>query len=99
MRGSSGTEPSRTAKGEEVSGDSSRAGAVEPRAVNIIPTLLIEFGQWQSLRPGNVTLRPPRLDEEQEFLRAHRATTPEVPNFLHYYCEGMPFARYILVLE
>jgi len=46
-----------------------------------------------------VALRLPRQDEEQEFLRAHRATTPEVPNFLHYYEEGMPFARYIAVLE
>ena len=44
-------------------------------------------------------LRLPRDDEEEEFLRAHRATTPEVPNFLHYYEEGMPFARYLAVLE
>jgi predicted acetyltransferase len=44
-------------------------------------------------------LRMPRADEEQEFLRAHRATTPEAPNFLHYYDEGMPFARYLKVLE
>ena len=44
-------------------------------------------------------LRLPRLDDEQEFLRAHRAATPEVPNFLHYYEEGMPFARYLEVLE
>lgn len=44
-------------------------------------------------------LRLPRIDEEQEFLRAHQATTPEVPNFLHYYQEGMPFARYLELLE
>ena len=44
-------------------------------------------------------LRLPRLDEEAEFLRAHRATTPEVANFLHYYEEGMPFARYLERLE
>jgi predicted acetyltransferase len=43
-------------------------------------------------------LRRPRPDEEQEFLRAHRATTPEVPSFLHYYQEGMPFSRYLEVL-
>jgi predicted acetyltransferase len=43
----------------------------------------------------NLSLRFPRIDEEQEFLRAHRATSPEVPHFLHYYEEGMPFARYL----
>ena len=46
-----------------------------------------------------MVLRLPREDEEQEFLRAHRATTPEVPNFLHYYDEGMPFAHYLAVLQ
>jgi predicted acetyltransferase len=45
-----------------------------------------------------LVLRLPREDEEQEFLRAHRATTPEVPNFLHYYEEGMPISRYLEVL-
>jgi predicted acetyltransferase len=40
----------------------------------------------------------PALDEEEEFLRAHRATSPEVPNFLHHYDEGMPLARYLEVL-
>jgi predicted acetyltransferase len=45
-----------------------------------------------------LVLRLPREDEEQEFLRAHRATTPEVQNYLHYYVEGMPFARYLQVL-
>jgi predicted acetyltransferase len=44
-------------------------------------------------------LRLPRVTEEQEFLRAHRATTPDVPSFLHYYEQGMPFARYLEVLE
>lgn len=42
--------------------------------------------------------RLPSEDEEQEFLRAHRATTPDVPNFLHYYEEGMPLTRYLQVL-
>jgi len=37
----------------------------------------------------------PREDEEDEFLRAHRATTPDVPSFLHYYEEGMSFPRYL----
>jgi predicted acetyltransferase len=45
-----------------------------------------------------LVLRLPREDEEQEFLRAHRATTPDVPNFLHYYHEGMPLTRYLQVL-
>ncbi len=40
-------------------------------------------------------LRLPRIDEEEEFLRAHRETTPEWPTFLHGYEEGMPFARYL----
>ena len=43
-------------------------------------------------------LRLPTPDEEQEFLRAHRATSPEVPTFLHYYTEGMPFSTYLEVL-
>ena len=48
--------------------------------------------------PSELTLRRPREDEEEEFLRAHRATSPEVPSFLHYYTEGMPFRRYLEVL-
>ena len=44
-------------------------------------------------------LRLPRLDEEAEFLRAHVATTPDVPSFLHYYEEGMLFARYLERLD
>jgi predicted acetyltransferase len=40
-------------------------------------------------------LRLPRLDEEAEFLRAHRAATPSTPTFLHYYDEGMPFVAYL----
>ena len=47
----------------------------------------------------SLELRLPRADEEQEFLRAHRATTPEWPTFLHHYQEGMPFARYLEILE
>ena len=47
---------------------------------------------------GALFLRLPALDEEDEFLRAHRATSPEVPNFLHHYEEGMPLARYLEVL-
>jgi predicted acetyltransferase len=43
-------------------------------------------------------LRLPTLEEEDEFLRAHRATSPEVPTFLHYYNDGMPLARYLEVL-
>ena len=43
-------------------------------------------------------LRLPGTEEEEEFLRAHHATTPDVPNFLHYYVEGMSLARYLEVL-
>ena len=31
-------------------------------------------------------------------MRAHRATSPGYPSFLHYYEEGMPFRRYLSVL-
>jgi predicted acetyltransferase len=47
---------------------------------------------------AELTLRRPTLDEEEEFLRAHRSTSPEVPSFLHYYEEGMAFGRYLDVL-
>jgi predicted acetyltransferase len=46
----------------------------------------------------DLTLRRPTEDEEAEFLRAHHATSPGVPSFLHYYQEGMPFRRYLEVL-
>jgi predicted acetyltransferase len=46
----------------------------------------------------DLSLRLPGEDEEQEFLRAHRATTPDYPTFLHYYTEGMPFGHYLEVL-
>jgi predicted acetyltransferase len=46
-----------------------------------------------------LVLRRPRTDEEDEFQRAHRATTPEVPYFLHYYQEGMSLSRYLEVLD
>jgi predicted acetyltransferase len=48
---------------------------------------------------SDLILRLPREDEEAEFLQAHRATSPEVPTFLHHYREGMPFGRYLQVLE
>jgi predicted acetyltransferase len=46
-----------------------------------------------------LVLRRPRADEGPEFFHAHRATTPEVPYFLHYYQEGMPLTRYLDVLS
>jgi predicted acetyltransferase len=48
--------------------------------------------------PPDLTLRLPREDEEDEFLRAHRATSPQVPSFLHGYEDGMPLPRYLQVL-
>jgi predicted acetyltransferase len=44
-------------------------------------------------------LRRPRIDEEAEFLRAHRATSPGWPTYLHFYEEGMPFGRYLERLD
>jgi predicted acetyltransferase len=49
-------------------------------------------------RGCDLTLRRPREDEEEEFLRAHLATSPGAPSFLHYYKEGMAFRRYLEVL-
>jgi predicted acetyltransferase len=49
------------------------------------------------MRP-DLTLRLPTQEEEEEVLRAHRATSPDVPSFLHYYEEGMPFRRYLELL-
>ena len=46
----------------------------------------------------DLVLRVPRQSEEAEFLRAHRATSPSVRHFLHYYEEGMSFGRYLEVL-
>ena len=46
----------------------------------------------------DLVLRVPRQFEEAEFLRAHKATSPSAPNFLHYYKEGMSFRRYLEVL-
>lgn len=46
----------------------------------------------------DLILRRPREDEEPELLRAHRATSPGYPTFLHYYEEGMDFRRYLDVL-
>jgi predicted acetyltransferase len=43
-------------------------------------------------------LRLPTAQEEDEVLRAHRATSPEVPTFLHHYEEGMPLRQYLEVL-
>jgi predicted acetyltransferase len=48
---------------------------------------------------GELTLRFPTVDEEHEFLSAHRATSPDVPYFLHYYEPGMPFRRFLEVLS
>jgi predicted acetyltransferase len=49
--------------------------------------------------PQMLVLRRPRTDEEDEFIRAHRSTTPEVRSFLHYYEAGMSLGRYLEVLE
>lgn len=47
----------------------------------------------------SLVLRALREADEEEFLRADRATTPGYPSFLHYYKEGMAFGRYLEVLE
>src|SRR5262249_26463470 len=52
----------------------------------------------ESEMQSDLTLRRPREGEEEEFLRAHGSTSPEVPSFLHYYADAMPFRRYLEVL-
>jgi len=47
----------------------------------------------------HLILRVLREDEEEEFVRVHRATSTDVPNFLHYYEEGFAFKRYLEVLD
>jgi predicted acetyltransferase len=47
----------------------------------------------------DLILRLPREDEEEEFLRAHHATSPGVPYFLHHYEEGMRLRRYLEILR
>jgi len=47
---------------------------------------------------SGLVLRLPRENEEDEFLRAHRAASPEYASFLHYYEEGMPFGPYLEML-
>jgi len=49
--------------------------------------------------PQMLVLRLPRPDEEHEFMRAHRATTPEVRNLLHHYEERLSLPRYLEVLD
>lgn len=44
---------------------------------------------------SELVLRHPALEEEEEFLRAHHATSPDWPSFIHYYTEEMPFRRYL----
>lgn len=61
-------------------------------------TLLCQRGETRHME-SELILRLPREDEEEEFLQAHRATSPEVPTFLHHYREGMPFRRYLQALE
>jgi predicted acetyltransferase len=46
----------------------------------------------------DLILRLPRQDEADEFLRAYRATSPEVPSFLHFYEPGISLALYLDVL-
>jgi predicted acetyltransferase len=48
--------------------------------------------------PQGLVLRIPREDEEEELLRAHHATSPGYPNFLHFYKEGVSFSRYRRIL-
>jgi predicted acetyltransferase/predicted nucleotidyltransferase len=47
----------------------------------------------------DLTLRLPRADEEEELLRAHRASSSQDVNFLRYYGEGMPIGRYLELLR
>jgi enamine deaminase RidA (YjgF/YER057c/UK114 family) len=69
-----------------------------PRAALLVVISDNNFRRSGLQMQTGLTLRLPRQDEEEEFLRAHRATSPEVPDFLHYYKGGMPLSRYLEVL-
>jgi predicted acetyltransferase len=47
----------------------------------------------------NLVLRVPRVDEEQEFLNADHATSPDTPYFIFNYEDGMPFTDYLTSLQ
>ena len=47
---------------------------------------------------NDLILRLPREDEASEFLRAHHATSPTDPSFLHFYSEGMSLPEYLNAL-
>ena len=46
-----------------------------------------------------IVLRRLSGTDEPEFIRAYRAAIPDSANFLHYYEDGMPLARYLEVLD
>jgi predicted acetyltransferase len=53
----------------------------------------------KTMTPGDeFILRLPAEDEASEFLRAHHATSPDVPSFLHCYNDGMSLSEYLQVL-
>ncbi len=58
----------------------------------------ITYGLIELNPHDRLTLRFPTEDDEQAFLCAHRATSPEVPYFLHYYSDDMRFRDYLVVL-
>ena len=47
---------------------------------------------------SRLVLRRPRVGDAAELLRAHRATTPDLPTFLHLYQDGMSMAQYLEAL-
>src|SRR5262245_19401997 len=70
-----------------------------PRYTRIRTLRAVIEAPGRHVLPPILELRRPRLDEEDEVMRAHRATTPEVPRFLHHFQEGMSFQRYLAALE
>jgi len=45
-----------------------------------------------------LVLRLPREDDASELMRAYRATSSEVPSFLHFYSDGMSLPAYLNLL-
>ncbi len=68
-----------------------RTGARDPRNINALTVRVPASGD-------ELILRLPAEGEASEFLRAHHATSPDVPSFLHFYAEGMPLSEYLEVL-
>ena len=75
------------------------AGLKEQLHSVTVPISRTEKVTARGLVQDELILRRPEEDDEAEFHRAYRATSSEYPSFALWYAEGMPFHRYIEVLQ